>query len=112
MNISEEIKQKIVKEFIEPSYTSDIKHTIEGKKCWKITSQIFETISKILVALGSVLSFSSGYFDNPHLSFIAGAISALSLFTLQFSTFSYKEHKKKNNELKKLPHTRNYKKKK
>ena len=70
--ISDEIKIKIVHELIEPFYVNDIKSIIKNKKCWKLSGQVFETVSKILVAIGGIVSFSSGYFNDPILSFFAG----------------------------------------
>ncbi len=97
--VSENIKLQIVKELIEPMYINDVKNIIQGKKCWRLTGQIFETMSKILVAIGGIISFSSGYYNNPTLSFVAGSVSTVSLATLQFSSFSYGENKKQSSEL-------------
>ena len=97
--ISNDIKIKIINEIIEPFYIHDISSKIRAKKCWKRTGQIFETSSKLLVAIGGIISFSSGYFKDPLLSFFAGAISTLSLATLQFSSFAYSENKKQGQEL-------------
>ena len=99
LKISEDIKIKIIDELIEPYYIEDIDYIIKSKKCWKISGQIFETTSKVLVAVGSILSFSTAYFDEPLLSFFAGSISTLSLAMLQFSSFSYNENKKQGKEL-------------
>jgi hypothetical protein len=97
--ISNKIKVKIIKEYIEPAYIYEIKSMIAGKRCWKITGQVFETISKVFVAVSGILSFSSGYYQNQLLSFLAGSISTISLAMLQFSSFSFKENKKQSNEL-------------
>ena len=97
--ISNNVKTQIVTSLIEPMYFSDIKEIISGKKGWRLTGQIFETISKVLVAVGGIVSFSSGYFSNPILGFIAGSISTVSLATLQFSSYSYTQNKKKTAEL-------------
>jgi len=97
--ISDNIKTQIVKELIEPMYVDDIKEVIKGKKSWRLTGQIFETFSKVLVAIGGIVSFSSGYFTYPILGFIAGSISTVSLATLQFSSYSYTQNKKKTAEL-------------
>ena len=97
--IRDTIKIKIVHELIEPFYLDDIKSMIRGKKYWKLSGQIFETVSKILVAIGGIMSFSSGYFNDPMLSFLAGSISTLSLATLQFSSFAYVENKKQGQDL-------------
>jgi hypothetical protein len=99
LKISDDIKLKILKTYIEPSYTDDVDNLIKGKKCWRISGQIFETISKIFVAVGGIISFSSGYFSYPVLGFVAGGISTVSLALLQFSSFSYSENKKQSQEL-------------
>lgn len=97
--IRDSIKIKIVHDLIEPFYLEDIKSMIRGKKYWKSSGQIFETVSKVLVAIGGIMSFSSGYFNDPILSFLAGSISTLSLATLQFSSFAYIENKKQGQDL-------------
>ena len=97
--IRDTIKIKIVHDLIEPFYVDDIKAMIRGKKYWKLSGQIFETVSKVLVAVGGIISFSSGYFNDPILSFLAGSISTLSLATLQFSSFAYMENKKQGQDL-------------
>lgn len=97
--IRDAIKIQIVQELIEPYYIQDIRSKIKGKKCWKRTAQIFEAFSKILVAVGGIISYSSGYYKDETLSFFAGTISTLSLATLQFSSFAYLENKKQGQEL-------------
>ena len=97
--ISDDTKIYIVEQLIEPSYKSDIKKLINDKKCWKCTGITFETVSKIMVAISGVFSFSSGYFQNPMLSFISGSIATLSLALLQFSGFSYSQNKKTGDDL-------------
>lgn len=97
--ISYDVKVKIIKEFVEPLYIDDIKSTIANKKHWKTLGQIFETISKILVALGGILSFSSGYYNNEVFSYLSGCVATISLAMLQLSSFSFKENKKQSEEL-------------
>ena len=62
--ISDETKIYIVEKLIEPSYKDDIEKLIIDKKRWKCTGITFETVSKIMVAISGVFSFSSGYFQN------------------------------------------------
>ena len=97
--ISDETKIYIVEKLIEPSYKDDIEKLIIDKKRWKCTGITFETVSKIMVAISGVFSFSSGYFQNPMLSFISGSIATLSLALLQFSGFSYSQNKKTGEDL-------------
>jgi hypothetical protein len=85
--------------FIEKSYEYDIESLINGRRRWKKTGRFFETMSKIFLALGGIVSFSSGYFEIGLLSFLSGTISVISLSFLQFSSFCYLENKKQSNEL-------------
>ncbi len=98
IKVSEETKKEIFNH-VEDSYKKDVNEMILGKTCWRRTGITFETLSKILVAIGGVLSFSSGYFDSKVLSFISGSISVVSLALLQFSSFGFKQAKKKANDL-------------
>jgi hypothetical protein len=97
--ISEATKIYIIEKLIEPSYKNDINSMIKGKTCWRKTGMTFETMSKLMVAVGGVLSFSSGYFNSPLLSFISGSVSTISLACLQFSSFSYIQNKKQSEQL-------------
>lgn len=99
ISISDDVKVYIVRDLVEPAYKTDVKNMIEAKRCWRLTGHIFETISKILVALGGIFSFSAGYYEDPILSFIAGSITTISLAMLQFASFAYKENKKQTQEL-------------
>lgn len=97
--ISDDTRVYIIDELIEPYYKNVVKNTLQGRQCWRRTGITFETISKIMVAFGSILSFSAGVYQDQTLSFISGSISCLSLAFLQFSSFSYKENKKQSEEL-------------
>lgn len=97
--VSDEVKLQIVNDIVEPSYIEEIRHSITARKCWKKTGQIFETLSKVLVAVSGILSFSSGYFGDPILGLVSGSITTISLAMLQFSSFSYNQNKKQSAEL-------------
>ena len=99
IEISDETRIYIIDNLVEPYYKNIIKNTIDGRSCWRKTGITFETISKIMVAFGSILSFSAGFYHDDTLSFISGSISCLSLAFLQLSSFSYKENKKQSEEL-------------
>jgi hypothetical protein len=98
IKVSENTKKEIFNH-VEDSYKNDVDEMIMGKTCWRRTGITFETLSKVLVAIGGVLSFSSGYFDSKVLSFISGSISVISLALLQFSSFGFKQAKKRANDL-------------
>ncbi len=95
-------REHIVNAIMQPHYVADIKTCLTDKRSWRVTGMSFETISKILLGIGSVLSFSAGSFNNQLLSFCAGTMSTLSLVALQFSQFSYREMKKSNEELSRI----------
>jgi hypothetical protein len=97
--VSDEVKLQIVNDIVEPSYIEEIRNSITARKCWKKTGQIFETLSKVLVAVSGILSFSSGYFGDPILGLVSGSITTISLAMLQFSSFSYNQNKKQSAEL-------------
>ena len=99
IEISDETRIYIIDKLVEPYYKNIIKNTIDGRLCWRKTGITFETVSKIMVAFGSILSFSAGFYHDERLSFVAGSISCLSLAFLQLSSFSYKENKKQSEEL-------------
>jgi hypothetical protein len=98
IKFSDEVRQEIFRQ-VEDAYKSDIAEMINSKKCWRCMGISFETMSKIAVAIGGVLSFSSGYFGSNELSFISGSVSVLSLSLLQFGTFGFKQGKKKATDL-------------
>ena len=99
LKISDDTRVYIIDKLIEPYYKNVVKNTLSARQCWRKTGIAFETISKIMVAFGSIISFSAGVYENQTLSFVSGSISCLSLAFLQFSSFSYKENKKQSEEL-------------
>lgn len=63
LQVREQTRQTIVRDHIEPSYIRKVKDHIRNEDCWKVTGQVFETLSKIFVAIGGIVSFSSGYYN-------------------------------------------------
>lgn len=99
LRIRDSVKVRILTELVEPLYFEEIRVIIHKKECCKYTGQVFDTLSKVLVAVGTIVSFSSGYFKLPMLGFIAGSISTCSLALLQLSSFSYNENRKQSRDL-------------
>jgi hypothetical protein len=97
--IGDELKEIILKQLIEPSYYGDVNETIKGRKCWRVSGHVFESMSKILLAASGVISFAAGVYDDKIMSFVAGTLSTISLATFQFSLYSFKQHKKNSMEL-------------
>jgi hypothetical protein len=100
--IGDLLKEKILIDLVEPSYFIDVNETIKGRKCWRISGHVFESLSKILLAASGVISFAAGVYDDKLLSFIAGTLSTVSLATFQFSLYSLRMHKKNSLELNQL----------
>lgn len=98
IKVTEDAKKEIFN-YVENSYKNDVKEMIFGKTCWRRTGITFETLSKVTIVVGGVLSFSSGYFNSNILSFVSGSISVISLALLQFGTFGFKQAKKRANDL-------------
>jgi hypothetical protein len=84
--VSDSVKIDIVRNIIEPSYIEDIKSNINLKNYWKKSGITFETLSKVFVGVSSIVSFSSGIYDIPLLSFLAGSTSVISLVLLQYAS--------------------------
>lgn len=97
--LSDEVKRKIMNELIETNYYLDVKDTISARRKWRKSGHIFETTSKICLAMSSIFSFSSGFFQNPYYSFLAGSMSTISLASLQFSSYCFRQSKKNTDEL-------------
>ncbi len=92
-------KEHITINLIQPNYVNEIQSSIKGRTRWRSVGMFFETASKLLLGIGSVLSFASGVYNNQNMSFISGSITTLSLVCLQYSSFSYKESKESTTEL-------------
>jgi len=99
IRVSNTVRNDILQNSIEPLYKEEIKNKINDTKCWRITGSVFETLSKLFLSCGAILSFSSGYFNNATLSFVSGSISTVSLAFLQFSAYCYKEQNRNITEL-------------
>ena len=102
MLISNEIKQDILVNLIEPNIKSEISTNIKLKKFFKKVGLTFETMSKFFVGVSSVLSFSTGIYNSGVLSFLAGTSSVVSLVMLQYSSYAYRESKKHTSEINNL----------
>jgi hypothetical protein len=98
IKVSDETKKEILND-VENNYKNDVREMIFGKTCWRRTGITFETLSKVTIAIGGVLSFSSGYFNSNILSFVSGSVSVISLALLQFGTFGFSQSKRRANDL-------------
>jgi hypothetical protein len=98
-SVSDATRKRIMTKLIEPSYYRDVRNTIIARSGWRISGQIFETTSKILIAVSGIIGFASGFFPDYKLGFYAGTASTLSLASVQFAMYCFKEGKENVEEL-------------
>jgi len=96
---STDFKAHIVNNIIKPNYLEEVKDFTNNRNVWRKRAMRLETCSKLFIGVGGIVSFSSGFYGYPTLSFISGAISTISLVLLQYANFSYKESKKATTDL-------------
>jgi hypothetical protein len=96
---STDFKAHIVNNIIKPNYLEEIQDFTNNRNVWRKRAMRLETCSKLFIGVGGIISFSSGFYGYPTLSFISGAISTISLVLLQYANFSYKESKKATSDL-------------
>jgi hypothetical protein len=97
--VSDQLKNDILVNLVEPQYKNDIIRNLKLRKKFKSYGLFFETFSKFFLGVSSVVSFASGIYKYQVLSFLAGTSSVISLVLLQYSSFSYRESKKLSMEL-------------
>ena len=97
--ISDNLKNDILVNLVEPQYKSEIIQNLKLRKRFKTSGLCFENLSKFYVGLRSVMSFDSGIYKYEIMTFLAGTTSVVSLVMLQYASFSYRESKKMGIEL-------------
>jgi len=97
--ISENLKNDILLNLVEPQYKKDVIQYLRLRKKFKAYGLCFETLSKFFVGVSSVLSFASGIYKYEIMTFLSGTTSVVSLVMLQYASFSYRESKKISIEL-------------
>lgn len=77
-----------IRKYVNKRYFDDIKWNLRSGSCWQFNSNIFEALGHILLGLGAILSFSTGFFDYMLLSFIAGCVTTSAMVCLKFSSYA------------------------
>jgi hypothetical protein len=93
-DISDNLKNDILVNLVEPQYKNEIIRNLALRKKFKNLALVFETLSKLFVGVTSVMSFASGIYKYEVMSFLAGTSSVVSLVMLQYASFSHREYKK------------------
>ena len=95
-----EFKNKIINDYLRPSYLKDIEQKIHGRVFWNKVSNRIMVLSKIIMIFVSVFAFAGSKFtDMWWLSFIAGILSVSALSLMQFSMFASHESKDCTNDV-------------
>lgn len=101
INFSRETVDKI-RILIEKTYYRDIEYNLSSKSRWKIVGDITETIAHLLIGIGILLAFASGFFNLIYMSFISGSCSTGALIFIKFSSYSMRENKERTKQVNKL----------
>jgi len=81
-------------EIIQPTLREEIASFLRSRIRWRSIGICMETSSKLLLGISSVVTFATSIYPcNSYLSFIAGTVSTLSLVSLQFANYSFRESK-------------------
>lgn len=89
-----QVQNEIQDEIITPSLKQDISDFLKSRIRWRTMGIIMETTSKIMLGASSILTFTTSIYPcNTYLSFIAGTVSTISLVSLQFANYSFRESK-------------------
>lgn len=101
IHVSDNLRRELMDGYIEPYYKKLIIETLDARSVYKKVGMIFETTSKLCIALSSILSFSTGYSENNTQYFAAtsGSIGCLSLGLMQIASYAYKEQVRQSKEL-------------
>ena len=95
-----QFRELITATIIQPNYIEEISTFIRGRNRWRSIGMFFETLSKVCIGSGSVLSFSSGVYNSTNMSFVAGSVSTIFFVFFLIFFFFFLELKKKNKEIK------------
>lgn len=101
IHVSDNLRRELMNGYIEPYYKKLIIETLDARSVYKKVGMIFETTSKLCIALSSILSFSTGYSEDNTEYFAAtsGSIGCLSLGLMQIASYAYKEQLRQSREL-------------
>ena len=95
-----DFKNKIINDYLRPSYLKDIEQKIYGRVFWTKVSNRIMVLSKIILIFVSVFAFAGSKFTNLWwLSFISGILSVSALSLMQFSMFASHESKDCTNDV-------------
>ena len=101
IHVSDDLRMELMDSYIEPFYRNMVEKTLKAKVFWRQSGITMDTLSKALIAVGGILSFSTNYFEDHSgpISLVSGSVSCVSLATIQFAAYCFKEHSRQSKEL-------------
>lgn len=81
-------RRKVFLEIIQPEYENDIRDTLQLRNCWSKTSNVFFTLSSILIGVTTLLSFANGQFKTDYLNYIAGSVGIVAILCERFGAYA------------------------
>ncbi len=93
------IAKNIKEELIGPALYRDVKIGLFTRTLWKIFGHSIEALSKVLIGCSTVLTFASGSFNLPILSFTSGAVNIFSLVLAGFSIYAIRQSRARTEEI-------------
>lgn len=104
----EEFNSRVRKEILNEDYFNDIKYNMGSKSRMKLLSDITEILSYVFSAIGVILAFAAGFFNNIYIAFAAGCMSTLAMVLLKLSSYFIKESKERTHQVNILLRNRNF----
>jgi hypothetical protein len=96
---TEALAGRVRREIVYPSMYEDASDTATWRFRWRKISNVLESISKLALGAGTVLSFAAGFFTYPLLSFMAGCASSLAMTLMILSSYARAESHQRTIEL-------------
>lgn len=104
----DEFNSRVRKEILNEDYFNDIKYNMGSKSRMKILSDITEILSYMFAAVGIILSFAAGFFNNIYIAFAAGCMSTIAMVLLKLSSYFMNESKERTQQVNILLRNRNF----
>jgi hypothetical protein len=91
VNTQNDLRLRIMKELVDPSYYLDVKDGMTSMRRWGYVGDVCELLSHIFTGFSTAMAFAAGFFNNLHLSFVAGLCGVFALLVIRFSAYSFGE---------------------
>lgn len=83
------IRDHVVVDVLAPANVAEITELLTWASRWQSISNVFEVIAQVLICVGIVLAFASGFFASAReLAFAAGGSGAIALAAQRFAAFA------------------------